>query len=121
VAIALTGSDGDRLNRIFNELAEGGRIQMPLSRQPWGGEAGWLTDRFGIQWTVSIDPGVAASDLIPSTPSTLRPSGAPSLCRADLAEVGAVRDRAADRVDRVVGDNEVQIGAVRAERIIAGQ
>ena len=55
LAIALGGTDKDRLARIFEQLAEGGRIQMPLSTQPSGAEVGWLKDRFGISWTVTID------------------------------------------------------------------
>lgn len=55
MAIALGGTDRDRLARIFNDLGEGGRIQMPLTKQPWGAEVGWLTDRFGINWTVNVD------------------------------------------------------------------
>jgi PhnB protein len=55
MAIALGGTDKDRLTKIFNDLAEGGRIQMPLARQPWGADVGWLKDRFGINWTVHID------------------------------------------------------------------
>ncbi len=55
MAIALGGTDKDRLTRIFSDLAEGGRIQMPLTKQPWGAEVGWLRDKFGIGWTVTID------------------------------------------------------------------
>ena len=55
MAIALGGTDWDRLTRIFNDLAEGGKIQMPLAQQPWGPDVGWLTDTFGIHWTVTID------------------------------------------------------------------
>jgi PhnB protein len=55
LAIALGGMDKDRLTKIFNGLAEGGKLQMPLAKQPWGAEVGWLTDKFGIHWTVSID------------------------------------------------------------------
>jgi PhnB protein len=54
VAIALGGSDKPRLSKIFEGLAEGGRVQMPLTAQPGGAEVGWLADRFGIHWTVSI-------------------------------------------------------------------
>lgn len=57
MAIALGGADKERMSRIFNELAEGGKIKMPLSRQPWGGEVGWLADRFGISWMVSVQEG----------------------------------------------------------------
>jgi len=49
------GADRDRLAQVFSDLAEGGNIQMPLARQPWGADVGWLTDKFGIYWTVSID------------------------------------------------------------------
>jgi len=55
MAIALGGTDKGRLTNIFNALAEGGRIQMPLAKQPWGADVGWLTDKFGINWTVNID------------------------------------------------------------------
>jgi PhnB protein len=55
MALALSGKDKTRLTKVFNDLAEGGRIQMPLAKQPWGAEVGWLKDRFGINWTVTID------------------------------------------------------------------
>ncbi|MGH7429073.1 MAG: VOC family protein [Candidatus Methylomirabilaceae bacterium] len=55
VALALAGTDQDGLTRIFNDLAAGGRIKMPLAQQPWGAAVGWLTDRFGVNWTISID------------------------------------------------------------------
>lgn len=44
-------------NRIFNALAEGGRITMPIADQFWGDYFGSLTDRFGINWMVNYsDP-----------------------------------------------------------------
>jgi PhnB protein len=55
MALAVGGTDKERLNTVFNGLAEGGRIKMPLTRQPWGSYVGWLTDKFGINWTVSVD------------------------------------------------------------------
>jgi PhnB protein len=55
MGIALGGSDKGRLTMIFNGLADGGKIKMPLSRQPGGADQGWLTDKFGINWIISID------------------------------------------------------------------
>jgi len=55
MAIALGGTDKDRLARIFTRLGEGGNIRMQLSKQPSGAEVGWLTDKFGISWTVTVD------------------------------------------------------------------
>lgn len=55
MAIALTGTDKARLTKIFKDLADGGRVNMPLALQPWGAEVGWLKDKFSINWTVSIE------------------------------------------------------------------
>ena len=55
MAIALGGTDKDRLSKVFAALGEGGRIKMPPAKQPGGAEVGWLTDKFGINWMVSID------------------------------------------------------------------
>jgi uncharacterized glyoxalase superfamily protein PhnB len=46
--MALGGTDKDRLTKTFNDLAQGGDIQMPLAKQPWGADVGWLKDKFGI-------------------------------------------------------------------------
>lgn len=54
MAIALSGTDKDRLSTIFSALAEGGHIKMPLSERS-GGAVGFLVDKFGINWTVSVD------------------------------------------------------------------
>jgi PhnB protein len=54
MGIALGGTDKERLTKLFNELAESGKIQMPPAKQPWGDEVGWLTDKFGVNWTVNI-------------------------------------------------------------------
>lgn len=44
-------------DRIFNALAEGGTITMPIADQFWGDYFGGLTDRFGINWMVNYsDP-----------------------------------------------------------------
>jgi PhnB protein len=40
-------------DRIFNALAEGGTITMPMADQFWGDYFGSLTDRFGINWMVN--------------------------------------------------------------------
>ncbi len=55
MAIALSGRDKDRVTKIFNGLAAGGQLKGPLAKQPWGAEVGWLMDKFGINWMVSID------------------------------------------------------------------
>ncbi|HEV2034399.1 MAG TPA: VOC family protein, partial [Candidatus Dormibacteraeota bacterium] len=55
VALALGGTDKARLTKIFHDLAEGGQTKMPLTQQPGGVEVGYLLDKFGINWVVSIE------------------------------------------------------------------
>ena len=42
------------VDHAFNALAEGGQIRMPLAKTFWSPRYGVLTDRFGINWKVSI-------------------------------------------------------------------
>ncbi len=54
VSLSLVGSDSEFLTKYFNDLAEGGKITMPLEKQSWGDTFGMLIDKFGIQWMVNI-------------------------------------------------------------------
>jgi PhnB protein len=42
-------------DRIFHELAGGGRVVMPLEKTFWAARFGMLVDRFGIPWLVNCD------------------------------------------------------------------
>lgn len=48
-----TPADADR---AFNALAEGGQVKTPLTKTFWSPRFGMLTDRFGVDWMVSV-PG----------------------------------------------------------------
>lgn len=41
--------------RVFTALAAGGRVDMPLGKTFWSACLGMATDRFGVQWMVSLD------------------------------------------------------------------
>lgn len=55
LAIALNGTDKDRVSKTFQALAEGGQLKGRLTKQPWGGETGYLMDKFGINWVVTVE------------------------------------------------------------------
>jgi PhnB protein len=52
IALAFGATDKDLVIRIFNALGQGGNVKMPPSDQSGG--TGWLTDKFGVNWMVSI-------------------------------------------------------------------
>ena len=54
VHMSISGQDGEMLTKIFNGLAEGGKVDMPLAKQFWGDTYGQLTDKFGVHWMVNI-------------------------------------------------------------------
>lgn len=44
----------EELDRIWNELSKEGTILMPLDKYPWGEKYGWLNDKYGISWQLSL-------------------------------------------------------------------
>lgn len=44
----------EEADKIFNALAEGGNVTMPLEKTFWGAYFGMLTDKFGIAWMVNF-------------------------------------------------------------------
>jgi PhnB protein len=43
-------------DRVFNALAEGGKVEMPLTKTFWSPRFGMLTDRFGVGWMINVVP-----------------------------------------------------------------
>jgi PhnB protein len=54
-AVSINGDDEGAMQRYWDALADGGSVTMPFETPPWGGRFGMLTDRFGIDWMVSLD------------------------------------------------------------------
>ncbi len=54
VSMSVSGQEHKGLEDVFNRLAQGGKVTMPLAKQFWGDTFGMLTDKFGIHWMVNI-------------------------------------------------------------------
>jgi len=46
---------GDEAKRVFDALAEGGKVTMPLDKTFWAEAFGMLVDRFGTPWMVNVE------------------------------------------------------------------
>ena len=55
ISLSLQIPDADEGNRVFRELAEGGRIVMPFEATFWAAGFGIVVDRFGIPWLVNCE------------------------------------------------------------------
>lgn len=53
-SLSLTVPTEAEADRAFAALADGGKIQMALSKTFWSPRYGMLTDRFGISWMVFV-------------------------------------------------------------------
>lgn len=50
VHLSLEIEEGDKINLLFERMAEGGSIMMPLEDTFWGARFGMLKDKFGVHW-----------------------------------------------------------------------
>ena len=55
ISMSISTLDPAEGERVFNALSEGGNVEMPLADMFWGSRFGQFTDRFGIDWMVSIE------------------------------------------------------------------
>lgn len=52
--ISIVASDKAEADRVFELLSAGGAVRVPIANAPWGPYFGMCTDRFGVQWMVSL-------------------------------------------------------------------
>lgn len=45
----------EETNRLWDKLMEGGQALIPIGQYDWSGRYGWLQDRFGLTWQISLN------------------------------------------------------------------
>ena len=53
-SLAINVPDESEADRVFNALAKGGKVEMPLTPTFWAPKFGMLSDKFGVGWMVSV-------------------------------------------------------------------
>lgn len=43
------------IDRTFAKLSEGGAVLMPLAAYPFSPKFGWVADKFGVTWQLSLE------------------------------------------------------------------
>lgn len=41
-------------NEVWNKLLDGGKVLLPIDKYPWSQRYGWLQDKYGLTWQVSV-------------------------------------------------------------------
>lgn len=55
ISLAIGLNDPALAKKLFDNLAEGGSVIMPLTKTYWAEAFGMLTDKFGVKWMVNSD------------------------------------------------------------------
>jgi len=45
----------EETNLVWDKLIEGGSEMIPIDKYPWSERYGWLQDKFGFTWQISVD------------------------------------------------------------------
>ncbi len=56
VSLAVTAKDVAEAERIFKDLGDGGKVQMPMAKTFFAERFGSVADRFGVSWMVLAGP-----------------------------------------------------------------
>ncbi len=54
MSISISGDNEAELTDYYNKLVEGGKVEQPLTKAPWGDTFGMCIDKFGVFWMVNI-------------------------------------------------------------------
>jgi PhnB protein len=54
ISLSLTVADDAEADRRFAALADGGQVQMPLTKTFFSSRFGMVADRFGVSWMVIV-------------------------------------------------------------------
>jgi PhnB protein len=54
-ALALTAANEQEAERLFAALADGGQVQMPLTKTFFSPSFGMVADRFGVNWMIMAE------------------------------------------------------------------
>jgi len=69
ISFFVTRESEAEVDHLWEGLSEGGMVMMPLERYPWSERYGWVQDRFGVTWQISL--GQVAEVGQPIAPSLL--------------------------------------------------
>jgi PhnB protein len=60
-SVSLQIKDPAETERIFHELEQNGKVQMPIQKTFWSARFGMLVDQFGIPWMVNCEQAAQQS------------------------------------------------------------
>lgn len=82
MSVNYTTTDGAEAKRVFEALAKGGQVTMPLAETFWSPKFGMCVDEFSVPWMVNVEaPG---GGVLTATTTGLRGPAAPARVRFEF-------------------------------------
>lgn len=109
----------DEAQRVFERLAEGGKVLMPLDSYPWSACYAWVEDRFGVSWQILVGThGVGAPLVVACFMFSGQQQG---LAQAAIEQYTQAFGGRVERIERYV-EGEGPVGSIKHGRFsLAGQ
>ncbi len=54
ISLFVTFDTEAEIESVWNKLADGGKVLMPFQTYPWAKKYGWLQDKYGLSWQLSM-------------------------------------------------------------------
>lgn len=54
--ISIQAVSKEEAEHLYNHLSDGGIVEVPLEKSPWGSYFAMLRDKYGIEWMIDFDP-----------------------------------------------------------------
>lgn len=69
ISFFIKHADKNRIQTIWDTLAEEGTVLMALNEYPWSAYYGWIQDKYGVSWQLMLEPAIIGDEQF--TPSLL--------------------------------------------------
>ncbi|QED46611.1 VOC family protein [Cytobacillus dafuensis] len=53
-SLFITCDNEEEIDRLYGSLSEGGRVLMPLDNYGFSKKFGWINDKFGVSWQLTL-------------------------------------------------------------------
>jgi predicted 3-demethylubiquinone-9 3-methyltransferase (glyoxalase superfamily) len=54
ISLFVTCDTEDEIDHLFEKLSEGGNVYMPLAAYPFSEKFGWVGDKYGVTWQLTL-------------------------------------------------------------------
>ncbi|MBK5346247.1 VOC family protein [Bacillus sp. TH22] len=54
MSLYVTCDTEEEIETVFNKLAQDGKVLMPLGSYPFSNKFGWLNDKYGVSWQLTL-------------------------------------------------------------------